>query len=294
MKAFAILSSTVFIGLACMPPAIAGTLQIDPQPLLPKDIAAPDVSAEAPAPVVAPAAVEAAVAHRVVDPSYFHVPQPGDPYFDPPGSERVGEAADNKVFEPDPVYSQQPGAETAVAAMSALPVAEPMPVPEPASEMAEEPLQVRMSESYEDMIADTVPSSGDAAVEVVAPPARPVQDSGPMSEAEKITWYSDPVPVQSHAPEAAVAGSAEWTAMEGDNIRQVLEQWGRKAGVKTVWDSQDSFAVLKAMDVQTSYEVAVEKLLDQYQDNQVRPLATLHIDPETRVKTLVVEVKEGV
>lgn len=100
-----------------------------------------------------------------------------------------------------------------------------------------------------------------------------------------------PMPVEARAPVGVQ--QLNWNALEGNSIRQVLQGWSAIANVELIWQSENDFAVLNPFIMSATYERAVQKLLDQYQDNQVRPVATLHIDPETNVKTLVVRVVEG-
>jgi len=85
-----------------------------------------------------------------------------------------------------------------------------------------------------------------------------------------------------------VVSQADWNALEGNSVRQVLEVWTREADVELMWRSDNDFAVLNPFVMRSTFERAVQKLLDQYQDNQVRPVATLHIDPDLGTKILLV------
>lgn len=231
-------------------------------------------------------------------PIKVEVPQPGDAYFDPPGAVReMAKAAPM----PEPVDPPMPS-EPEPTIIAAMPEAEEVA---PVANVQEEGnLRMRMSENFDGMVVDSalgeeVYVAGDS-----APPPPFVEErapeAAPMSEGEKIAWYAEPVPVRSVAPpveprvQNSVYGAGSWKALEGENIEQVLAKWAADAGVVVLWEDSSAFAVLAPIEVRGSFEQAVQQLLDQYQNNQVRPLATLHVDPDTREKTMVVRVQEGV
>lgn len=114
--------------------------------------------------------------------------------------------------------------------------------------------------------------------------------------------YFEPVPVQEiyksavstgtmEAPDSQMgeASSAIWGAEEGESLRRVLERWSAAAGVGVVWGCAEAFTVISAMNVVGSYAQAVESLLDQYRHTDSRPVARLHVDPQTDERFLVVE-----
>lgn len=182
----------------------------------------------------------------------------------------------------------------------------------------EQPLVVRMSETIDDW---TVEPDSDAQFEEVADPVHEseapvaaVQEESveTVSEApESIAWKGPRVPVYTPMVSEAVepaSGDAlaeeiieptqqdagpGWRAMEGQNIRQTLERWSQDEDAEIFWENQHAFAVLEPFEIRGSYEQAVQKLLDQYQSSEVRPVATLHVNPQNQRKTLVVRVVEG-
>ena len=230
-------------------------------------------------------------------PIKIEVPQPGDSYFDPPGAQpKIARAAPT----PEPVdpKPEEPEPTIIAAAPESVDVA---PI---VNAQEEGNLRMRMSESFDGMVVDTAPGQEVYVAGDSAPPPpfveERMQEAAPMSEGEKIAWYAEPVPVRSVAPpvEPRVQNSApstgNWKALEGENIEQVLVKWASDAGVVLLWEDSSSFAVLAPLEVRGNFEQAVQQLLDQYQNNQVRPLATLHIDPDTHEKTMVVRVQDGV
>lgn len=93
----------------------------------------------------------------------------------------------------------------------------------------------------------------------------------------------------------ASPSAQNWSAFAGANVRDTLGVWSQNAGVELIWMGQHSeFDVLETVTVGTTYEAAVQALLEQYQDKHVRPVGSLHIDPRTGSRTLVIEIGEGV
>ena len=95
------------------------------------------------------------------------------------------------------------------------------------------------------------------------------------------------------AVDQSQSSSVPFRALEGSNIYQVLDAWAKDENVELLWDSDNSFAVLETFETEAPFEAAVRDLLDQYRDNHVRPVATLHVDPTSQQKTLVVRVLNG-
>ena len=241
-------------------------------------------------------------------PAGYTVPQPGDAYFDPPSV--VAEKSDAYIPPPREAVILPPITESA---------------PEPLAAEPAEPLRVRMSESFDDLIVNQPFEEPPAEAEVVSLPP-PVVEPEPMPEPEpeKIAWFTSRQPPRTPmaAPqvepvedadeglvriavnpdgtartdallsETAPAGQ-QWRALEGANIRQVLSEWSRLEGAKLVWDNEDAFAVLQSFELRGPFHSAVKNLLDQYQGDEVRPVATLHVDPQSGEKTLVVRVLNG-
>ncbi|MCB9981367.1 MAG: TcpQ domain-containing protein [Rhodospirillales bacterium] len=270
----------------------------------------------------------------VYDSAISRVPQPGDPYFDPPSQDRLMMAVEEEPVQEEPVQEvlefdvlQEIPAES-VASSSEVrgdvlsgdlnkenAVAEVQGEPY-------EPLVVRMSDHIggevlvsEDEPVLLVPSSFKeslvedvlAAESTVSVEEAPILDvSPPVFEKpeEIIVWNGDRVPVNTPIPVADfepasgteqvdVVEGVQWRALEGQNIRQTLEQWSQAADVALIWDNVNAFAVLEPFEIRGDYEQAVQMLLDQYMRSDVRPVATLHLDPENQQKTLVVRIVEG-
>lgn len=114
-----------------------------------------------------------------------------------------------------------------------------------------------------------------------------------LSTSPELTAKVNEITQDDYGQAQPLAAQMDWNALEGSSIRQVLQTWSSSADVRLMWLHENDFAVLNPFIMRSTYERAVQKMLDQYQDNHVRPVATLHIDPETGTKTLVVRVVEG-
>lgn len=265
----------------------------------------------------------------VYDSAIAQVPQPGDPYFDPPSQDRlmvvVEDEPAQEVLEFDvsreiPDESVARSSEVRRGALSGdlnkgNAVAEVQGEPY-------EPLVVRMSDHIgggvsvsEDEPILLVPSSFKdplveevlAAENTVSAKEAPVLDVLPPvfeKPEEIIVWNGGRVPVNTPIPvvdfepasgteQVDVVEEGQWRALEGQNIRQTLEQWSQAADVALIWDNANAFAVLEPFEIRGDYEQAVQMLLDQYMRSEVRPVATLHLDQESQQKTLVVRIVEG-
>ncbi len=262
-------------------------------------------------------------------PSAYKIPQPGDSYFDSP-SETVSvaeERIDINVAEEENKDAYVPPKKQEEVAV-ALPIE---PLPKPISEKVEPAagnLRMRMSDSFDDMVVNESFESSEAARGDISPPLVaqpvalvPVKEPAPVAEPENIAWFSAPELPKSRMAQPPVEerqqglvkiamnrdGTAitdellseqtpvgqKWKALEGANIRQVLEAWSREEGTALIWDSEDAFAVLQSFEARGPFHSAVKNLLDQYQGSEVRPVAVLHVDPESSEKTLVVRVLSG-
>ncbi len=80
-----------------------------------------------------------------------------------------------------------------------------------------------------------------------------------------------------------------WRAVRGADVYETLSFWSNDSEVQLVWAPEWSVPVYDTLEVQGSYEEAVQALLGQYYDQKSRIVGTLYIDPSTEKRTLVVE-----
>lgn len=89
----------------------------------------------------------------------------------------------------------------------------------------------------------------------------------------------------------APSGASGWTVIQGQDLRDTLGQWSQQAGVEMIWSVPHAYDVPQTSAVNGSYEQAVQALLEQYSLTDNRPLGSLHVDPQTGKRTLVIEVQ---
>lgn len=84
-----------------------------------------------------------------------------------------------------------------------------------------------------------------------------------------------------------------WHALNGRNLQDTLSDWARKDQVALVWDTQIKYRLPRSISMQSSFEMAVATLLKMYQrrDADLRPVGTLHIDPDTGKRILLIRTE---
>ncbi|MCB9983199.1 MAG: TcpQ domain-containing protein [Rhodospirillales bacterium] len=265
--------------------------------------------------------------------SGFRVPQPGDAYFDPPSQDDLRPVVQeqpvmmvDEIEEVVELPSEDVQDEGFVQREIA---AETFYGDKPDDFGAAEPMDAQVFLGEENVSASApIESDADAQAQAQAQAqvegvAEPVHETEmPLMAVQKereqpveaspetIVWKGSRVPVHTPMVSEAVGPAPDdvlvdevietsqnaglhWRAMEGQNIRQTLEQWSQDEDAEFLWENQHAFAVLEPFEIRGSYEQAVQKLLNQYQSSDVRPVATLHVNPQNQRKTLVVRVVEG-
>ncbi len=81
-----------------------------------------------------------------------------------------------------------------------------------------------------------------------------------------------------------------WRALEGTNLRKVLQQWAKREDINFIWQADQTFLIRKSVKSTTDFPDAVSSLLVQYKDQSVRPVAQLNTDPKTGEMSLIVKV----
>jgi hypothetical protein len=82
-------------------------------------------------------------------------------------------------------------------------------------------------------------------------------------------------------------------ALQGTDLRNVLRQWSAKNNVELVWNAPQTYMVRQSVKTTFSFEEAVSLLLNQYKGQSMRPVAQLNKDPETGVRTLIINSHAG-
>ena len=81
-----------------------------------------------------------------------------------------------------------------------------------------------------------------------------------------------------------------WRALEGTNLRKVLQQWAKRENVGFLWQADQTFLIRESIKSTTEFPDAVASLLAQYEDQSIRPVAQLNTDPKTGEVSLIVKV----
>ena len=79
-----------------------------------------------------------------------------------------------------------------------------------------------------------------------------------------------------------------WRALQGTNLRKVLQRWSVSENIDFIWDADQEFMVRKSINETTEFSNAVAMLIAQYENQDVRPQATLNEDPDTGKTALII------
>lgn len=79
-----------------------------------------------------------------------------------------------------------------------------------------------------------------------------------------------------------------WFGLSGSPLVEVIKVWAEDAGVRVIWNSEKNFALKESVSQVGHFEDAVSKALTQYDNDQVRPVGEMYVDPQNGQKVLVV------
>ena len=215
------------------------------------------------------------------------VPEPGSSYFDDETS------APTPTPVPMPEQAEEP---------ATMPVNETLTPPSDdvdeyerwAAEQKNKYTKTRKTDPMVPMVVDEEPPPMPVGAADVPVPEKPTgyHSQARISTSPGMTKQVEELGVDNPTTQPVVM-QINWNALEGSSVREVLEGWSSHANVELIWMGQSDFEVVNPFVMRSTFERAVQKLLDQYQDSHVRPVATLYVDPDTNKKTLVVRVAEG-
>lgn len=135
------------------------------------------------------------------------------------------------------------------------------------------------------MIDNTpVASTNGPGFELVAPK---MPAATPMRAPDMPSPMMQPVAYQSNTMTAST-----WTAGRDMTLRQILEKWSTRAGVELYWSSEFDYPVSSAVNIQGTFEEAVQTLLRGLEDSKPKPLGRLHPNLPNGPAVLVIETRE--
>jgi len=82
-----------------------------------------------------------------------------------------------------------------------------------------------------------------------------------------------------------------WTANRGDTLRQVLENWCRRANVEMSWQAEYDYPLQASVALTGSFEDVVRSLLSGFQEAQPQPIAFLHNNQIAGQTVLVIQTR---
>lgn len=82
-----------------------------------------------------------------------------------------------------------------------------------------------------------------------------------------------------------------WFALSGAPLAEVIRVWADDAGVALIWQSEKNFAVKESISQVGHFEDAVFKALNQYADEDIRPVGEMYKDPTSGQTVLLVRTE---
>lgn len=97
----------------------------------------------------------------------------------------------------------------------------------------------------------------------------------------------NPVPLS----EEQMPVAQSWTAEKGRLLKDVIEDWGRKAGVDVSWQAEYDYPLQASVSFMGSFEEAVRGILVGFQEAQPQPVAYLYNSQSGGQAVLVVQAR---
>jgi hypothetical protein len=98
-----------------------------------------------------------------------------------------------------------------------------------------------------------------------------------------------PQPITPNLRSNPSRASGRWSAPAGANLQLVLQQWSKDEGVEFLWQSHHEFILKRPVQTSNSYEAALQAILGQFSNENIRPAAQLNNDPQTGKRILFVQ-----
>ncbi|NBX66763.1 MAG: hypothetical protein EBQ96_07195 [Proteobacteria bacterium] len=92
---------------------------------------------------------------------------------------------------------------------------------------------------------------------------------------------------------ASLASNTNWTAPRNSTLRTILEDWSDRVGVELYWASEYDYPIQSAVNIQGTFEEAVQTLLKGLSQSRPRPLGRLHPNLPEGPAVLVIETRQN-
>ena len=166
-----------------------------------------------------------------------------------------------------------------------------------------------MLQNAENQLTKMEPSTGAVSLsdpEISAKSTVALQDVQPVGRPLANTWMTPATPQRSGLKQPGVmvrqasltgertvtppaSNNRRWRAISGSNLHEVLDVWSSNANARLVWQADREYAVRRSFSLEGTFEQVAAGLLEQYSEEQVRPVARIYRDPDNNQKVLVVE-----
>ncbi len=81
-----------------------------------------------------------------------------------------------------------------------------------------------------------------------------------------------------------------WRTMRGANLREVLDVWATHSNTKLIWMAGQDFSVHRSLSLQGTFSTAVLSILEQFNEEKIRPVGRMYRDPQTGGMVLLIEL----
>jgi len=106
-------------------------------------------------------------------------------------------------------------------------------------------------------------------------------------------YVATPASTLGASPPANLGASITWTSARNSTLRAVLEDWSKRAGVELYWASEYDYPIQSAVNIQGTYEEAVQVLLKGLAESRPRPMGRLHPNLPDGPAVLVIETRQN-
>jgi hypothetical protein len=80
-----------------------------------------------------------------------------------------------------------------------------------------------------------------------------------------------------------------YEVLRGGNLKPVLQRWSVQDNIRLIWDTDETFNIKQTAKFTGTYAEAIQSVLNQFKDDDKKPMAQLNLDPETKSWSLIVK-----
>jgi hypothetical protein len=174
----------------------------------------------------------------------------------------------NVASMPEPIRDMRPSTQYAMAPTNVVPAS---PI---------------MSDVSNANAMPSVPQAVETPI-IMAPASMPVTQMRVEGLSSVSQMNAPTAPLPSRVVPQVTRGN--WSAVKGDSLRNVLEEWTGQAGAELFWSSDYDYPLAGDVNVSGTFEEATENLLLGFEQARPKPVARLHPNLPHGPAVLVVE-----